>query len=132
MRVKPSRDSVRASHVHGDGEAPRGMGASHVERNGDGRYQAHLPAELHTHAETEDPERRRVAGADSERVLQIAAGVRVRDRRRGHELQLFGAQDDHSSSEPELDIGLAVTDRKSTRLNSSHRTISYAVFCLKK
>src|SRR5437867_4156169 len=26
----------------------------------------------------------------------------------------------------------SVTDRKSTRLNSSHRTISYAVFCLKK
>src|SRR5207248_7022620 len=30
---------------------------------------------------------------------------------------------------PEL---LDVSDRKSTRLNSSHRTISYAVFCLKK
>src|SRR3989454_9342656 len=28
--------------------------------------------------------------------------------------------------------GLAVTDRKSTRLNSSHLVISYAVFCLKK
>src|SRR5438094_5642963 len=27
---------------------------------------------------------------------------------------------------------LAPPDRKSTRLNSSHRTISYAVFCLKK
>src|SRR5437867_4929611 len=27
---------------------------------------------------------------------------------------------------------LDVRDRKSTRLNSSHRTISYAVFCLKK
>src|SRR5207248_7131215 len=27
---------------------------------------------------------------------------------------------------------LARADRKSTRLNSSHRTISYAVFCLKK
>src|SRR5437773_8362738 len=26
----------------------------------------------------------------------------------------------------------AVSDRKSTRLNSSHITISYAVFCLKK
>src|SRR5207248_10426047 len=26
----------------------------------------------------------------------------------------------------------AAEDRKSTRLNSSHRTISYAVFCLKK
>src|SRR5207248_9901613 len=25
-----------------------------------------------------------------------------------------------------------IQDRKSTRLNSSHRTISYAVFCLKK
>src|SRR6202047_2453566 len=28
--------------------------------------------------------------------------------------------------------GAKDTDRKSTRLNSSHRTISYAVFCLKK
>src|SRR5207248_9378574 len=28
--------------------------------------------------------------------------------------------------------GAATADRKSTRLNSSHRTISYAVFCLKK
>src|SRR5690242_20986246 len=28
--------------------------------------------------------------------------------------------------------GLAVRDRKSTRLNSSHMSISYAVFCLKK
>src|SRR5437867_9011562 len=27
---------------------------------------------------------------------------------------------------------VAGIDRKSTRLNSSHRTISYAVFCLKK
>src|SRR5437879_9459978 len=27
---------------------------------------------------------------------------------------------------------IAVRDRKSTRLNSSHRCISYAVFCLKK
>src|SRR3712207_8302358 len=27
---------------------------------------------------------------------------------------------------------LATTDRKSTRLNSSHANISYAVFCLKK
>src|SRR5437762_11024361 len=28
--------------------------------------------------------------------------------------------------------GQAIRDRKSTRLNSSHRCISYAVFCLKK
>src|SRR5256885_6872484 len=29
-------------------------------------------------------------------------------------------------------VGLAWADRKSTRLNSSHLVISYAVFCLKK
>src|SRR5207248_10572772 len=29
-------------------------------------------------------------------------------------------------------LGAGPGDRKSTRLNSSHRTISYAVFCLKK
>src|SRR5688572_31451589 len=29
-------------------------------------------------------------------------------------------------------LGIAVGDRKSTRLNSSHSQISYAVFCLKK
>src|SRR6476646_11279106 len=28
--------------------------------------------------------------------------------------------------------GMCLTDRKSTRLNSSHTVISYAVFCLKK
>src|SRR5207248_8630887 len=33
--------------------------------------------------------------------------------------------------DPEL-ARQAIQDRKSTRLNSSHRTISYAVFCLKK
>src|SRR3989454_6076231 len=30
------------------------------------------------------------------------------------------------------DLGGVVADRKSTRLNSSHLVISYAVFCLKK
>src|SRR3712207_7725199 len=29
-------------------------------------------------------------------------------------------------------IGVVLLDRKSTRLNSSHANISYAVFCLKK
>src|SRR2546430_13249719 len=31
-----------------------------------------------------------------------------------------------------IDLRDAETDRKSTRLNSSHSQISYAVFCLKK
>src|SRR2546428_7363858 len=30
------------------------------------------------------------------------------------------------------EIGIKIGDRKSTRLNSSHDQISYAVFCLKK
>src|SRR5256885_10250004 len=41
----------------------------------------------------------------------------------------------HEGARP-TDFGLqmttATTDRKSTRLNSSHLVISYAVFCLKK
>src|SRR2546426_3469402 len=36
-----------------------------------------------------------------------------------------------AQKEPVIWIGL-VRDRKSTRLNSSHLVISYAVFCLKK
>src|SRR5438309_4760854 len=32
----------------------------------------------------------------------------------------------------ELPAGIGARDRKSTRLNSSHSSISYAVFCLKK
>src|SRR5690554_7339781 len=31
-----------------------------------------------------------------------------------------------------LFLGIVISDRKSTRLNSSHVRISYAVFCLKK
>src|SRR5437867_5324452 len=44
-------------------------------------------------------------------------------------MALFGApiaHEDHASR------ACNAADRKSTRLNSSHRTISYAVFCLKK
>src|SRR5690554_7160415 len=31
-----------------------------------------------------------------------------------------------------IEVGILLRDRKSTRLNSSHVRISYAVFCLKK
>src|SRR5947209_9807801 len=34
--------------------------------------------------------------------------------------------------DPQVLASLAIKDRKSTRLNSSHANISYAVFCLKK
>src|SRR2546430_10192975 len=35
-------------------------------------------------------------------------------------------------SRVDASVGVFVEDRKSTRLNSSHSQISYAVFCLKK
>src|SRR3712207_8127200 len=38
----------------------------------------------------------------------------------------------HAHARPLVEVGRAVGDRKSTRLNSSHANISYAVFCLKK
>src|SRR2546422_8321347 len=42
------------------------------------------------------------------------------------EVHALGVLDDRD------DQGVAAVDRKSTRLNSSHGYISYAVFCLKK
>src|SRR5258708_26930767 len=47
------------------------------------------------------------------------------------DLDLGQAQNLPSSRSGEISIALR-TDRKSTRLNSSHQIISYAVFCLKK
>src|SRR3712207_8964368 len=38
----------------------------------------------------------------------------------------------HVGQRVEVDDPVVVRDRKSTRLNSSHANISYAVFCLKK
>src|SRR5688572_32678958 len=48
---------------------------------------------------------------------------------RGHEEHNHAA---HNDGKPQLGEELHHTDRKSTRLNSSHSQISYAVFCLKK
>src|SRR5437763_7653672 len=50
-----------------------------------------------------------------------------RGTRRWTESRLAAAGGEHGKV-----AALAMLDRKSTRLNSSHRCISYAVFCLKK
>src|SRR5207248_10421429 len=47
------------------------------------------------------------------------------------QMEVFAIMDDGELWDRYWD-GSAWQDRKSTRLNSSHRTISYAVFCLKK
>src|SRR5437773_6830663 len=49
---------------------------------------------------------------------------------KGEVMAVVGAEQRHDLEQPTADIGRE--DRKSTRLNSSHITISYAVFCLKK
>src|SRR6266496_5534104 len=51
-----------------------------------------------------------------------------RSRRPRHQHHAVGVQD----RPQQLALGLGLEDRKSTRLNSSHVEISYAVFCLKK
>src|SRR3989475_2814290 len=51
------------------------------------------------------------------------------------ECAVIGVPDEHSGEVPKLFVvkrDASLTDRKSTRLNSSHSQISYAVFCLKK
>src|SRR5438309_8436567 len=55
-------------------------------------------------------------------ALPICRSRGRRGRRRGRRFSVL-AEDDE---------GGADLDRKSTRLNSSHSSISYAVFCLKK
>src|SRR5437764_5829184 len=45
---------------------------------------------------------------------------------------MSGAPESPPASDDANGRAIVVLDRKSTRLNSSHRCISYAVFCLKK
>src|SRR5258708_11236234 len=47
-------------------------------------------------------------------------------------LDMSLVRDVHQNEAKQKIIGSMVRDRKSTRLNSSHQIISYAVFCLKK
>src|SRR5437879_8109739 len=49
--------------------------------------------------------------------------------------QFLSSSPQHANAEfrlPCMSTYMSLGDRKSTRLNSSHRCISYAVFCLKK
>src|SRR5437763_3717911 len=60
----------------------------------------------------------------AETDVRVGGHFRVRFRRLDHS--------EHESSGEYLEVVKPQRDRKSTRLNSSHRCISYAVFCLKK
>src|SRR3712207_8873456 len=64
-------------------------------------------------------------------VLQAAVAVRLAD---GAVNGVVGVErlHNHVALLPDALVDGAHLDRKSTRLNSSHANISYAVFCLKK
>src|SRR5206468_10578761 len=60
---------------------------------------------------------------------------RVREQRRSDEVEFAGAMGVTRRTNDAAEMrrfGAFAGDRKSTRLNSSHDQISYAVFCLKK
>src|SRR3712207_9125096 len=67
------------------------------------------------------------------RFTDVSCGFRAFNREAAYRLTLFGKFT--YTQETFIDLfskGMRITDRKSTRLNSSHANISYAVFCLKK
>src|SRR3712207_7307118 len=70
------------------------------------------------------PEGAAVTSATKETVASLLAAMV------GIEIPAVGSAD--ASGEPLIDTEPVLKDRKSTRLNSSHANISYAVFCLKK
>src|SRR5256885_7006634 len=70
--------------------------------------------------EVQPPQR----AGDDERDPGDERGAAGPDPQRGH--------DDRLAEDDQREQPVALGDRKSTRLNSSHLVISYAVFCLKK
>src|SRR5688572_31969709 len=66
--------------------------------------------------------------ATSEQVYLAARDAQI--RKLAAVLKKFGIEDERVTKQHEQAV--ADQDRKSTRLNSSHSQISYAVFCLKK
>src|SRR5437667_7910373 len=69
-------------------------------------------------------------GAAKMIVVSVQDGIKAQSRK-GRAL-IFPGGGDGLDRIIECHSQRVVTDRKSTRLNSSHITISYAVFCLKK
>src|SRR3712207_7288990 len=63
---------------------------------------------------------------------RLALGVRAAAVRLDGDLRAGGGRRDERRGRDDARAEEPLQDRKSTRLNSSHANISYAVFCLKK
>src|SRR2546422_1309072 len=76
----------------------------------------------------------------SQHVLELTRNVTSRGVERRHVVRRLASEnllrclaaERRTAEQCEVDRGRERIDRKSTRLNSSHGYISYAVFCLKK
>src|SRR5205085_8142476 len=105
----------------------------------------YLPSYVHNHTPHSFPTRR----SSDLTELNIAPGIKmqlhvysddivVRERISGNSdsiMRLARVEQSHTrrsahGSTPDGGLGAEIRDRKSTRLNSSHSQISYAVFCL--
>src|SRR2546429_6599147 len=81
-----------------------------------------------------------MAGPTVDIFCGIVAGIERFPRLSGVQLRAIQISDQAGQCEPEkrrnnrevVQASRVIKDRKSTRLNSSHGYISYAVFCLKK
>src|SRR3712207_7242230 len=63
---------------------------------------------------------------------RVVAGKRIRGTREKGSWRVMANMDKANKAAEQLAGTTRDSDRKSTRLNSSHANISYAVFCLKK
>src|SRR5207249_4035922 len=112
VRLSHQHHSSAARNAGPRGARPRQAARYHpsaVRHGGlpaDGDFHSHHDVLLHRSAATRTPR-------SQHPLLEVPAGFRRHDRAREGEHSVPG-------------------DRKSTRLNSSHVSISYAVFCLKK
>src|SRR5437867_5690845 len=75
----------------------------------------------------------RLSGVRSNHLSYRPDGVLFGKKQKNYLRQKAYRRKDLESRKSQRDSNITLRkDRKSTRLNSSHRTISYAVFCLKK
>src|SRR5207244_12886803 len=109
-----------------NGEQQKGAGALLHDK---GRAEKRSAAQIRRHAATIDRAREDEQARENGRQDEVLGVGRGREQSRAQREGREGHSGHHGALvEPET----ALEDRKSTRLNSSHQIISYAVFCLKK
>src|SRR2546429_4344238 len=88
------------------------------------------------HEESLEEARRAYEASDYGKAIEVLEEASAREPKNG-DIQLLLAKSylelqQHDAAIRSAEKAVALEDRKSTRLNSSHGYISYAVFCLKK